>query len=230
MAARPATASGHLSISSLPRRVGLAALVALLIFGAGLAVGLRAGGGNEQGGERHPPDTTAARPDPGPSRVVNRVPLGYARTEAGALAAATEFLRVSGSSLVTDGERYSTALETMAAPEWEARAGQTAGNASTFFSERYGADGVMTTVVVAHDVVEATPEVAAVELWSVTVAAGDQRPAGEQLWGVTSMQLRWVDGDWRVSSEETTDAPTPSLLSEQSPSDVSAILEDFVAP
>jgi hypothetical protein len=226
MAVRQATASGFQPISSMLRRVGLGLLVALLIFGAGLAVGVR-GGGDDQGGEPHDPGTTAARPGPGPTRVISGVPLGYARTEAGALAAAAEFLKVSGGSLVTNETRYAQALETMAAPEWEVRAARTAGNASDFFSERYGADGVMTTAVVAYDIVEVTPQTAAIELWSVTIASGDRRPAGEQLWGVTSMQLRWVEDDWRVSSEETSDAPTPALLPGQAAGDASEILNGF---
>ena len=226
MAALHATAAGPFPISSLARRVGLAALVALLVFGAGLALGQR-GGGDDQGGEAHNPDTTSVRPDPGPTRILNGVPLGYARNEVGALAAATEFLKVSGGSLVAEQASYAEALQTMAAPEWAARAERTAGNASDFFVDRYGANGQMTTAVVAYDIVEATPQVAAVELWSVTVASGDRRPAGEQLWGVTSMQLRWVEDDWRVSSEETTDAPTPALLPGLASGDMSEVLDEF---
>ena len=226
MAARPATASGHLSISSLPRRVGLDALVALLIFGAGLAVGLRAGGGNEQGGERHP-DTIAARPDPGPSRVVNGVPLGYARTEAGALAAATAFLRVSGSSLVTDDERYSAALETMAAPEWRARARETSGNATRFALTRYGPESTVVTTPVTFRMVSFSPDVASVEVWAVMTATGPELERAEQSWITARLQLRWTSDDWRLSSEDTSSGPAPSLLAGDETGDPGALLDGF---
>jgi len=206
--------------------VGLVALATLIVFGAGLAVGQRSDG-NSQGGEATTPSTTAGRSDPGPSRVVHGVEVGYARSEAGALAAATEFLEVSGGSTVTDKGAYRAALETLAAPEWAARARETGANATNFALERYGQGATVATTPVAHRVAAYSPEAASIELWAVMTAAGPKLKDAEQNWITARLQLRWVDGDWRLSSEDTTSGPTPALLAGASDGGAASLLEDF---
>ncbi|MQA76677.1 MAG: hypothetical protein GEU88_20650, partial [Solirubrobacterales bacterium] len=98
MATRRATHPASLQLSGSARRVGLVALATLIVFGSGLAVGLRSGNGGQQGGEAATPSTTARYPDPGPTRTIDGVGVGYTRSEDGALAAATEFVEVSGGS------------------------------------------------------------------------------------------------------------------------------------
>jgi hypothetical protein len=222
MATRRATHPVSLNLSA--RRLGLVALASLIVFGAGLAVGLR-GDGN-QGGEATIPSTTAGRSDPGPTRIVDGVGLGYAHSESGALAAATEFLEVSGGSAVTDQYAYRAALETLAAPEWTARAMETGANATSFALERYGENATVVTTPVAHRVASFSPEAASVELWAVMTAAGPKLKDAEQNWITARLQLRWVDGDWRLSSEATASGPTPALLSD-SDGGAAAVLRDF---
>jgi len=128
---------------------------------------------------------------------------------------------------VADGDAYVAAMTTMAAPEWEASALETGRNAVSFFDEHYGGDGVSVTVPVAHEVVSFTPDAASVEIYSVMVAAGDKLSRGEQIWGLSRVQLRWVDGDWRLSSEDNTSAPAPAFLPGQRAGDVAPILGGF---
>jgi hypothetical protein len=226
MATRRATHPASLQLSGSARRVGLVALATLIVFGSGLAVGIRSGNGGEQGGEAATPSATARYPDPGPTRVIDGVGVGYARSEAGALAAATEFLEVSGSSSVTDQAAYRAALETMAAPEWISRARETGANATSFVLGRYGEGATVVTTPVAHRIASFTPENASVELWAVMTAAGPKLKDAEQNWITARLQLRWVDGDWRLSSEDTTSGPTPALLSD-SDGGAAAVLRDF---
>ena len=226
MATRRATHPGSFNLSG-SRRVGLVALAALIVFGSGLAVGLRTGNGGEQGGEAATPSATARYPDPGPTRVIDGVGVGYARSEAGALAAATEFVEVSGGSSVTDPEAYRAALETMAAPEWTARARETGANATSFALERYGDGATVVTTPVAHRISSFSPEAASVELWAVMTAAGPKLKDAEQNWITARLQLRWVEGDWRLSSEDTTSGPTPELLAGDADGGAASLLEDF---
>jgi hypothetical protein len=225
MATRRATHPASLNLSRSTRRIGLVALATLIVFGAGLAVGLRSDG-NQQGGEATTPSTTASRSDPGPSRVVDGVGLGYPRSEAGALAAATEFLEVSGGSAVTDQDAYRAALETLAAPEWTSRARETGANATSFALERYGEDATVVTTPVAHRVASFSPEAASVELWAVMTAAGPKLKDAEQNWITARLQLRWVEGDWRLSSEDTASGPTPVLLGDSN-GGATSVLQDF---
>lgn len=203
----------------------MVALAALIVFGAGLAVGLRSDG-NQQGGEATTPSTTASRSDPGPTRVVDGVGVGYARSEAGALAAASEFLEVSGGSAVIDQDAYLAALRTLAAPEWTARARETGTNATRFALERYGENATVVTTPVAHRVTAYSPDAASVELWAVITAAGPKLKDAEQNWITARFRLRWVDGDWRLSSEDTTSGPTPALLGDSN-GRAALVLEDF---
>jgi hypothetical protein len=225
MATRRATRPASLNLSGSARRVGLIALATLIVFGAGLAVGLGSDG-NRQGGESATPSTTASRSDPGPTRVVDGVGLGYARSEAGALAAATEFLEVSGGSAVTNQVAYRAALETIAAPEWTARARETGANATSFALERYGENATVVTTPVVDRVAAYSPDVASVELWAVMTAAGPKLKDAEQNWITARLQLRWVEGDWRLSSEDTASGPTPVLLGD-SDGGAASVLRDF---
>ena len=225
MATRRATHPTSLNISA--RRVGLVALAALIVFGSGLAVGLRTGNGDEQGGEAATPSTTARYPDPGPTRTIDGVGVGYARSEAGALAAASEFLSVGGGSLAGDEDAYLAAMDAMAAPEWRANARETGRNAVAFFTERYGTEAISVTVPVAHEVIDYTPDTATMEIYSVMLASGSELPRGEQLWGLSRIQLRWVDGDWKLSSEDNVAAPAPAFVPGERPGDVGSILEGF---
>lgn len=229
MATRRATHPASLNLSGT-KRVGLVALAALIVFGSGLAVGLRTDNGGQQGGEAAAPSATASYPDPGPTRVVDGVGVGYARSEAGALAAADEFVGVSGGSSVTDRDAYRAALETMAAPEWSARARETGANATHFALERYGAGATVVTTPVAHRISSFSPEAASVELWAVMTAAGPKLKDAEQNWITARLQLRWVEGDWRLSSEDTTSGPTPALLVGDSNGGAASLLEGFELP
>ena len=225
MATRRAPHPVSLNLSA--RRVGLVALAALIVFGSGLAVGLRSDNGGQPGGESAAPSTTASYPDPGPTRVIDGVGVGYARSEAGALAAATEFINVGGGSLAGDEHAYLAALQRMAAPEWRANARETGRNAVAFFTERYGADAFAVTVPVAHEVIDSTPDTATIEIYSVMLASGSELPRGEQLWGLSRIQLRWVDGDWKLSSEDNVAAPAPAFVPGERPGDVGSILRGF---
>jgi hypothetical protein len=152
--------------------------------------------------------------------------VGYTHSESGALAAATEFLEVSGGSAVTDQDAYLAAMGTLAAPEWTARARETGTNATRFALERYGQDAAVVTTPVAHRVTAYSPDAASVELWAVMTAAGPNLKDAEQNWITARFQLRWVEGDWRLSSEDTTSGPTPALLGD-SDGGAALVLEDF---
>ena len=54
---------------------------------------------------------------PGPTHVVNGVPVGYAHTQAGAVAAATNYLVTFNGPLVTQPDKYRAAVDEMALPD-----------------------------------------------------------------------------------------------------------------
>lgn len=182
---------------------------------------------------KSPPDAvtgqirSAAGPGAGPTNVENAVPIGYSRTTAGAAVAAENFLRAGSGTLVADKAKYLAAMSTMATPKWKPRAIETGRNAVAFFQDRYGSRGTLLTAPLAVDVVELEHKRARVKIWSVSVASGSKQPGGEQVWGVTTFDLKWISGDWRVARETTRGSPAAVLLEGQRLGPVASLMDKF---
>jgi hypothetical protein len=158
----------------------------------------------------------------GPRSVENGVPVGYARTEEGAVLAATNFSLVSTSELVRDRQALIRAVETFAAPSWREEARRQAENAHEFAVNRYGDDVEATTSVVRYETRSFSEEAASVRLWAVTVAGGSNRPQ-EAIWATSILDLEWIEGDWRVSGGDSQEGPVPTSL--QDPSDAESLIK-----
>lgn len=221
------SSSYQTSAQSARKRAGAVALIVALVFGIGLVVGIRVDGAGDSGGDPSISTPTTGQPDPGPTGVLNGVPVGYAQTEAGALAAAEHFQEIGSSSLAADESVYVEAMSTMAAPEWRERAEETGRNGVAFFEERYGVEGSLLTSPVGARLVEFSPSTAVVELWSVSLSSGSNVPAGEQVWSLTTLSLRWVEGDWRISDQETSSSPPPPLVNGQQPESARRLVDEF---
>lgn len=206
--------------------LGAGLLIVILVFGSGLVVGSRVGN-SDPGGDRSSGGSITGQPDSGPTSSLNGVPVGFAQTKEGALAAAQSFLKVGSSSLVTEGSNYVQAMSTMAAPEWRERAEEMGANGNAFFVERYGSDGSLVASPMASKVVEFRPSSARVLLWSASLASGSKRPAGEQAWSVTTLDLRWVGADWRISHQVTSSSPPPPVMNGQTPASVEHVIKEF---
>src|SRR5918996_2118462 len=148
------SSSYQTSAQSARRRAGAVALIVALVFGIGLVVGIRVDGAGDSGGDPRISTPNTGQPDPGPTGVLNGVPVGYAQTEAGAIAAAEHFQEIGSSSLAADGSVYVEAMSTMAAPEWRERSEETGLNGVGFFERRYRVEGSLVTSPVGARLVE----------------------------------------------------------------------------
>lgn len=197
------------------KRAALGVVIALVLVATGLIVGRTLGTGaitaSVGRGEATPQALVRGRSD----ELHNGGPLGYKKTKEGAATAAENFVTIGSSSLIAEGRRYSEALKTMAAPEWRSTAKQTGRNAVAFFQDRYGAGGSLFTAPIATEVVDLTPGSAKVNVWSVSVASGPHVPEGEQVWSLTKLRLRWVQGDWHIAGQQTNSVPAPILIEGQ---------------
>jgi hypothetical protein len=90
------------------------ALVGLLLLAGGIGIG-RWSAGSGSAGSRS--GSSGQQSGPGPTRTENGVPVGYAHTPDGAVAAATNFLAVQDGPLITRPDQYRSAIDTLAAPE-----------------------------------------------------------------------------------------------------------------
>ena len=195
---------------AIDSRVRTGALVGVVVgVLLGLAVGLMLDGAPEEpGDERRPPITAEA----GPTGVVNGIPSGFARTEDGAIAAATNFNLLSARDELLSEESLVRAMTTLAAPAWAEEAARQGENGYEYVSTTYGDDADVTAAVMRHELVHYSPDEATVRLWVITAISGSSRPSVEAAWGIVTTQLEWIDDDWRVADITSSPGPAPVEL------------------
>lgn len=205
-------------------RIGMV-LGALVV---GVMIGVLLGFVLDNGGERSRQAPTPSAVGPGPTTEVNGVPVGYARTEVGAVAAATNFNLLAGKDGLLDSDAMTTAMQTLAAPSWKDEASDQAESGYEYIVDTYGEDADISASVLRYDVVDFTPERAVVRLWTVSVASGSKRPTVEEVWAVVTVHLVWIGGDWRVEGIESSVGPAPvDLPSGQPQENASTLMEEF---
>lgn len=188
--------------------------VAVLLVGLGVVIG-RSSVPSFPGGQGTPPRSCApsasAPTTPagaGPSRTVNGVPVGYAHSQAGAVAAATTFERVLG-PLVIKPEALRTAVATMATPDARDALIRQYEEISDTLNTRLhlvtdAARGVPTASVdfpLVSRVVHYDGATAQIDIWGVAVLADQGTLAPSSTWGTEGYSLRWVDDDWRLVAD-----------------------------
>lgn len=154
---------------------------------------------------------------PGSTDELNGVPVGYAQTEEGAVAAATNFGLVSTNDALWSRDAFIRAMESIAAPGWRDEARRQAENGYEFITQRYGPDADVSGAALRYDVLDFSSEHAVVKLWVLSVISGSKSPTVDEVWGTTIVRLIWIDGDWRVEETTNDTGPAPVDLPGQSP-------------
>jgi hypothetical protein len=157
----------------------------------------------------------------GPRQVVKGVPVGYQHSEQGAVAAAANYARVLSSAMILDQAKRRAAIQTISAPEALARQQRAFDQAVALLTKGLGVgqagakDGtvLLRAVPVGWRLAAYTGDRAKIAIWvtSVIGALGGP-PQGvpvREAWGTTTVELRWVDGDWKLLNTTTTDGPVP---------------------
>lgn len=136
---------------------------------------------------------------------------GSPQDVAGAIESATEFARVmSGPS--GDASSYMTAMTRLAAPEWRDRSEELAENAVTFVRERYGDGGHVEFYPIRYRVDSHSDDESRIAIWGVVLGSGPKTLGIEESWVTATLDLLWVDGEWKVSGQSSLGGPTPELL------------------
>ena len=165
---------------------------------------------------------------PGPSREVAGVPVGYARTEEGAVAAAANFTLLTARDPFLEVDALRAAMETLAAPDWKEDAREQAENGAQFILDRYGKDADVTGAVLRYELASFNPDRATVNLWAVSVASGSKRPTVDEVWSTLTVKLVWIGGDWHVEGSESASGPSPVDLPTSAPGDSAQfVMEEF---
>jgi hypothetical protein len=157
----------------------------------------------------------------GPSQVVHGVPVGYQHSEQGAVAAAANYAKVLASELILDKASRRKAIDTLAAPETRARQQRAFDQAVPSLAKGLGvtasgtADGMvlLRAVPVGWRLESYTGDRATVAIWVTSVLGSLGGPPGgvpvQEGWGTTTVQLRWVGGDWKQLQSTTKEGPAP---------------------
>ena len=155
-------------------------------------------------------DPGAAQPAPasGPAGVRNDVPVGYARSEDGAVAAATGYLSAIGDKRAFNRSWRETAYRTMADPATvddllasvAASYERIDGDLGLGDAAAYDGSILAVTVPVGYRVDDYTEDRASITVWAagwVTRLSGPQLPLRAQS---STMELTWVESDWKLTA------------------------------
>jgi len=203
----------------------LAVLVAVLLGYLGAHTLLPAADGNGAPGSVARPGSTVAAASPaqsasrsrtlvirgpGPWRSVAGIPVGFARSPSGAVAAAGNYLTVLSRTVLPRAPwSWGQAIHALTTAPLSARA--VAGSAqSAQIAARLasGSSLYLGSWLLGYRVWSYSPDRARVAVWNVgvmTSTVGVVPPT----YSTTTCTLRWVDGDWKISHSRVSPGPTP---------------------
>jgi hypothetical protein len=157
----------------------------------------------------------------GPRRVVAGVPVGYEHSKQGAVAAAANYAKVLSSEVILDRRSRRAALAALAAPETLARQQRALDLGVAELAKGLGTSGaspaagtvLLRAVPVGWRLEEYGGDRATVAIWVTSVLGSLNGPGGgvpvQEGWGTTTVQLRWVRGDWKQLQSTNVPGPTP---------------------
>jgi hypothetical protein len=165
---------------------------------------------------------------PGPAGLRAEVPVGFARTEAGAVAAAASYVTTGSTLLAMDLLAVEAAVRQMAAEDTAdrqvedalariaaTRSALAAGEGPIHFRQ-----GCLAARVDAW-----TPQRAQVAVWNVGVLSRKAAAPPQAAWAVSSFDLVWEHGDWKIHAETINPGPAPIVNGSVTP----ATSEEFAA-
>lgn len=194
------------------------------------------------------PSAGAATTRVGPAGTRNGVPVGYQHSSQGAVAAATNYTAVLSSDLILDQARRQAAIATLAAPEARAAlervfaktvpaitqalgdAGTGAGtgasaNGASGVSGVSGGKVVLRFIPVGWRLEHYDGASAEVSIWATGIGGSLNGVPVQEGWGITTVDLRWTDNDWKETSATTRDGPVP-VADDSAPTAASVIVPE----
>jgi hypothetical protein len=158
-----------------------------------------------------------------PAGKSNGVMVGYQDTQAGAEAAAANYIAGLGSEVILHPDSRHKLIQTIADPAIEANLQKTLDNAFAQTVQGYGLDSkgnppagqTLVYRAVPIGVSVQTPyanDKAVVSVWTDSIdgvaGTGSTNPVSNA-WSTFTVTLTWANGDWRLNSFTQTDGPTP---------------------
>jgi hypothetical protein len=179
--------------------------------------------GRPSEGKPHPTALRRGGPTgPGPSGTRDGVPVGFARTSAGARAAAVSYV-VTGQALLDMGAfDVGVAVRRMAADgSADAQVEDETRQLAALRDKLAAGTGPIRywQAPLATRVKAFTRLRARVDVWSVGVLSRTNAAPPQSGWTTSTFDLVWEHDDWKVWAETITDGPTPELNAGAIPAD-----------
>jgi len=218
------------SASQRPHRAG--AVLAVVTVGA-LIVGVAAtrfavGPGDDAVEDAgRPAPTTAVRPAPhaddaGPTAERAGLPVGFSHDEPGAVAAAVAYATAAQRWLYFSDVEIREAVAEIATPLAAPRmADDVVGDVSMAREQLGASPGRVWWLVrpLAWRVDSFATDEARVAVWVVTILSAADVAVPQAEYATVTVDLAWVDGDWRIDAVQDTPGPTPMTGPQDQPWD-----------
>jgi len=200
------------SHSRLRLVVGGGAIAAMVVIGA-LLVAL----GSPDRGKASDSPVDSVRPTvpvgvAGPVAEEAGLPAGFAHDRDGATAAAIAYATAPQRWLYFTDDEIVAAVEAIATPVAGPRLSEEVVTDVRTARERLGeSPGRVWWLVrpMAWRIESFTPDEASVSVWTVTVLSAEEVAAPQCEWITVTVDLAWIEGDWRVDGVRDTPGPTP---------------------
>jgi hypothetical protein len=163
------------------------------------------------------PAPLAEPPGLGATRTAAGVPVGYARTREGAVAAMAAYGHVLADPRVELDDRRRDAL---VAAVGTTRYARTLRDARAVFAARRagpvgqalrpGARAVFLAVPIAYRMLSYDDSTAVIKSWGVAITASDTGLSPQASWGTTTTTAVWERGDWKVDEVNSQPGPAPA--------------------
>jgi len=206
-----------------PRRraalIVLLLIVALALVTVGIGLGRASKADDSRSGVNDGRVTTSTSTD-----TTDDVPVGWSRTEDGAVGAAVAYLALLNSrGYVTSPETRADVVRAIAVPDQRDRiANQVAldtapASEGDLFAAAFAADGASAWryVPVGYRIDGYTDNAAQVSVWGVQITAGtgSANVPATSIWGTTRVSLVWAESTWKLDLRAGTSiaGPTPAI-------------------
>lgn len=183
-----------------------------------------------------PPLGAGVTGGPGPRRSDAGVPVGFARTESGAVAAATSYLSSLHGVALGDAGARERAVRRMVASDASDIVEATLASMAfldTVVGEARAAlpsaRAFLREIPVAYRLSRFDPSRAQVEVWSLGIVLIEGRTQATEVWSTNRVELAWEGDDWRLWSWSRTPGPVPAVSLDEptDPAEVLAAIEGW---
>ncbi|MDQ3964609.1 MAG: hypothetical protein M3277_11985 [Actinomycetota bacterium] len=191
----------------------------LVVAAAVLAVGaFAAGRWTAPSGSPAVQEDPITRPPASPAPGAGSDGTTYPRTEAGAIDAATDYVRVLTPAPGETRDSFARGVQAIASDEWGDEMDSTIASWD---------DGTAEGAVLRYRVDSFSRDRAEVVLWVVGLVDSHDAPP-EEIWARAFMTLVWEDDTWKVAAEDGDAGPKPATRQQpSSPADLRRVLDSF---